>query len=331
MDSLVRQPKLLDKVRFTIQRKGYARTTEDVYHYWIKRYILFHGKRHPDQMGRPEIEDFLTHLAVDRLVSSSAQNQAFSAILFLYEQVLDLPIKEKINAFRAKKYDHLRTCLSVSEISRLLGQMSGVPKLMAQLTYGAGLRVSETHRLRVQDLDFDARQIHVRDGKGRKDRLTLLPDCLIPALHSQLLRVKKTHIDDLALGFGSSVMPGAYAVRMPHASKQFRWQFVFPSPGLFHDKKTGISGRWHINMSVLQRAVSEAGLAAEIHKRTTVHTLRHSFATHLLRGGSDVRTIQSLLGHSDLNTTMIYTHLVDGQRLATVSPLEQVLAQDERP
>jgi integron integrase len=322
MDTQVPPPKLLDRLRLTIRRKGYARKTEEIYHYWSRRYILFHGKRHPATMDRAEVQEFLTYLAVNKRVSSSAQNQAFSAILFLYEQVLELPIKERICSLKAKKYRHVPDCLSVEEIGRLLNQMSGLPKLMAQLTYGAGLRVSETHRLRVQDLDFDAGQIHVRDGKGRKDRFTLLPKCLSEALKSHLMQVKATHVHDLNHGLGSSVMPRAYALRMPNASKQFRWQFVFPSPALFLDTATGVSGRWHVNSSVLQRAINAAGLAAGIHKRTTVHALRHSFATHLLTGGNDVRVIQSLLGHSDLKTTMIYTHLSDSRRLSTVSPLE---------
>lgn len=327
METLVPPPKLLDRLRLTIRRKGYARKTEEIYRYWSRRYILFHGKRHPATMDRAEVEAFLTDLAVNRRVSSSAQNQAFSAILFLYEQVLELPIKERICALKAKKYRHIPSCLSVGEIGRLFDQMSGLPKLMAQLTYGAGLRVSETHRLRVQDLDFNAGQIHVRDGKGRKDRFTLLPRCLSADLQLHLARVRETHIQDLGLGLGSSVMPRAYVLRMPNASKQFRWQFVFPSPTLFYDSASGISGRWHVSPSVLQRAIAVAGLAAGIHKRTTVHALRHSFATHLLNDGSDVRTIQSLLGHSDLKTTMIYTHLSDSRRLSTISPLERLLTE----
>jgi integron integrase len=320
----LRQPRLLDELRNTIRLRGYSRSTEAIYHYWCKQYILFHKKRHPNQMGHKEIQEYLTHLAVSRKVSPSAQNQAISALLFLYERVLQSPIKEKLDAFKAKPYDHIRTCLSVREVGRLLDKLSGVPRLMAQLTYGAGLRVSEVHRLRVQDLDFESGQIHVRDGKGRKDRITLLPQALYSPLHSQLVKVKAMHVDDLSRGLGSSVMPRAYALRMPNASKEFRWQFVFPSPILFHDGNTGIRGRWHINVKVLQRAVSLAGIEAGISKRTNLHTLRHSFATHLLQDGCDVRTIQSLLGHTDLNTTMIYTHLVDSQRRTTVSPFDRL-------
>ena len=217
MNSLLPQPKLLDRLRHGIKLKGYARSTEFVYHYWCKQYILFHRKTHPEEMGHREIQAFLTQLAVSKKVSPSAQNQAFSALLFLYEHVLQTPIKERINSFKAKPYDHIRTCLSADEVSRLLAKMSGMSRLMAQLTYGAGLRVSEVHRLRVQDLDFDAGQIHVRDGKGRKDRLSLLPRSLVPALQSQLVHVKSVHVADLSKGYGSSVMPRAYALRMPNA------------------------------------------------------------------------------------------------------------------
>lgn len=322
------QPKLLDELRNTIRLKGYSRSTEAIYHYWCKQYILFHKKRHPNQMGHKEIQEYLTHLAVSKKVSPSAQNQAISALLFLYERVLQTPIKEKINSFKAKPYDHIRTCLSVGEVARLLDHLSGVPRLMAQLTYGAGLRVSEVHRLRVQDLDFETGQIQVRDGKGKKDRITLLPRALYLPIQSQLVKVKAIHVDDLSRGLGSSVMPRAYALRMPKASKDFRWQFVFPAPNIFQDQNTGIRGRWHINVTVLQRAMSRAGIEAGILKRTNLHTLRHSFATHLLQDGCDVRTIQSLLGHSDLNTTMIYTHLVDSQRRTTVSPFDRLAGRD---
>lgn len=327
MTTVPQQPKLLDELRNVIRLKGYSRSTEAIYHYWCKQYILFHNKRHPNQMGHREIQDYLTFLAVSKKVSPSAQNQAIYALLFLYERVLQTPIRERLNSFKAKPYDHVRTCLSVDEVARLLGKLSGVPQLMAQLTYGAGLRVSEVHRLRVQDLDFETGQIQVRDGKGRKDRTTLLPRALYSPLRSQLLNVKSIHVDDLSKGLGASVMPRAYALRMPNASKDFRWQFVFPSPNIFHDERTGISGRWHINVKVLQRAVGQAGIAARISKRTNLHTLRHSFATHLLQSGCDVRTIQSLLGHSDLNTTMIYTHLVDSQRRKTVSPFDRLAGQ----
>jgi integron integrase len=325
MTTVFSQPKLLDELRNAIRLKGYSRSTEAIYHYWCKQYILFHRKRHPNQMGHREIQEYLTWLAVSKKVSPSAQNQAISAILFLYERVLETPIKDRLNSFKAKPYDHIRTCLSVDEVMRLLNNLSGVPRLMAQLTYGAGLRVSEVHQLRVQDLDFEAGQIQVRDGKGRKDRITLLPRALYAPLRSQLVLVKSLHVTDLSKGLGASVMPRAYALRMPHASKDFRWQFVFPSSGIFHDERTGISGRWHVNVKVLQRAVRDAGIAANISKQTNLHTLRHSFATHLLQGGCDVRTIQSLLGHSNLNTTMIYTHLVDSQRRSTMSPFDRLM------
>ena len=242
MNSITAEPRLLDKLRNKIRLKGYSRATESNYSYWAKRYILFHLKRHPIEMGLTEIETFLSHLASTQHASASTQNQALSALLFLYKNVLDKPIDALVNATRAKRYDYIPTVLSADEVQRLLGSMSGTPRLMAALTYGAGLRVSETHSLRVQDLDFTVRRILIRDGKGRKDRFTLLPESLVEALQRHLTRVKLLHVDDLSRGYGASVIPGAYAARMPHASKEFIWQFVFPSASRFHDTTTGLSG-----------------------------------------------------------------------------------------
>jgi len=327
MNTIVAEPRLLDRLRQKIQLKGYSRATEDVYAYWAKRYILFHGKRHPGEMALPEIEQFLSDLASKKHVSASAQNQALYALRFLYKRVLDKPVDVTINAFKAKRYDFIPTVLSVSEVRRLFSAMSGTRRLMAELTYGAGLRISETHRLRVQDIDFATKRILVRDGKGRKDRFTLLPESLVGPLQKHLLKVKSLHVADLASGFGASIMPRAYARRMSHASKAFVWQFVFPSKSLFHDRKSGISGRWHVNVSTLQRAVQAAAKTADIRKRVSVHALRHSFATHLLEGGCDIRQIQLLLGHTHVNTTMIYAHIVDAHRLRVRSPLDQYSEQ----
>lgn len=326
VDSLIKEPRLLDKLRSKIQLKGYSRATEKNYSYWVKRYILFHGKSHPADMGRAEIEAFLSYLASRQLASASTQNQALSALLFLYKCVLDQPIAEPVNALRAKRYDYIPTVLSAAEVQKLLSSMSGSLRLMAELTYGAGMRVSETHSLRVQDIDFANKRILVRDGKGRKDRFTLLPESLVGPLQRHLLKVKELHLSDLARGYGASVTPREHAQRKSCTSKDFIWQFAFPSASLFHDSATGLSGRWHVHVSTLQKAVQRAARKADIRKRVSVHTLRHSFATHLLEGGCDLRQIQMLLGHSHINTTMVYAHIVDAHQLSVVSPLDRYSA-----
>lgn len=316
--------RLLDRVRERVRTKGYAQATEDAYCYWAKRYILFHGKRHPSEMGSPQVGEFLSHLAVDEHVSSSTQNQALSALLFLYKEVLGANLGKTIDTVRAKQYHHIPTVLSVREVQALFKHLSGTPKLMAELTYGAGLRLTEVHQLRIGDIDFHSGRIQVMDGKGRKDRTTLLPVGLVPRLREHLIAVEAVHGDDLNIGFGAAVLPRAYFLKNKSASKQFRWQFVFPAKGIFQDGKTGNSGRWHVHPKVLQTAIREAADKARIHKRVTVHALRHSFATHLLQDGCDIRTIQVLLGHANVNTTMIYAHIADNQRLAIRSPLDKL-------
>lgn len=318
------QPRLLDQVRNKTRLKGYSRSTEKSYAYWVKRFVLFHGKRHPVDMGLSEVEQFLSFLASSKLASSSTQNQALSALLFLYKHVLDQPFEVPVKALRAKRYDYIPTVMTVEEVHRLFAHLHGTQRLIAELTYGSGMRISETHGLRVQDLDFASRRILVRDGKGRKDRFTLLPARLVAPLQSHLLGVKELHVSDLARGYGASVMPRSYARRMTRASRDFIWQFVFPSRVLFHDAMTGISGRWHVNASSLQKAIPLAARAAGIEKRISAHTLRHSFATHLLQNGCDVRRIQVLLGHTHINTTMVYAHIVDSLQLAVVSPLDAI-------
>lgn len=323
MNTVIREPRLLDKLCSKIRIRGYSRSTEKSYSYWVKRYVLFHNKRHPREMGVEELEAFLSSLAAPENASPSSQNQALSALLFLYRHVLEQPFDTPVNALRARKYRHIPTVLSVEEVQALFAALSGTQRLMAELTYGSGMRVSETHSLRIQDIDFPNRRILVRDGKGRKDRFTLLPEKLVVPLQRHLLKVKELHVADLASGYGASVMPRAYAKRMPHASKDFIWQFVFPSDSIFHDENTGLSGRWHVHASSLQKAVQRAARAADIRKKVSIHALRHSFATHLLQGGCDVRRIQALLGHTHINTTMIYAHIVDAQQLSVVSPLDR--------
>src|SRR5690349_8414224 len=315
-------PRLLDRVRDRIRLKHYSRSTESTYVHWIKRYVLFHGKQHPEVLGESEVESFLTHLARNEGVSVSAQNQALAALLFLYRHVLEQPLEDEISAVRAKQHVHIPTVLSPEEIRSVLDHMKGTLRLMAELAYGSGMRLQEVHALRVQHLDFAARRIHVFNGKGRRDRITLLPASLLAQLESHLLRVKALHREDLRKGYGRSVFPAAYARRATRATTDFGWQFVFPSKNLFRDRKTGVSGRWHSNAAALPRAVRHAANEAGIRKRVTVDCLRHSFAAHLLKAGPDIRVIQGLLGHRDLATTMVYAHIVDSHRLAATSPLD---------
>ena len=317
-----RPKKLLDQVREAIQVKHYSIRTEQAYVNWIKRYILFHDKRHPREMGAAEIEAFLTHLAVDRNVAASTQNQALSALLFLYRQVLKQDLVGSIDSVRAKRPKRLPTVLTKEETLRVIGFLSGTHQLMAKLLYGSGLRLMECVRLRVKDVDFAQRQIIVRDGKGMKDRVTMLPDVLIQRLREHLQHTRHIHEDDLAKGYGSVYLPFALERKYPNADREWLWQYVFPATRLSTDPRTGITRRHHINESSLQKAVRRAAKRAGIDKRVTCHTFRHSFATHLLEDGYDIRTVQELLGHKDVKTTMIYTHVLNRGPLAVRSPLD---------
>lgn len=261
--------------------------------------------------------------SVDRHAMESWTGMAWIT-QFLYQEVLGRPLDTSIEAIRAKRRQYVPTVLSVEEMSELLLHLSGTTRLMAELAYGSGLRLSELLSLRVMNIDFRARRIHVRDGKGRVDRLTLLPERLVENLHIHFERVRQLHEADVEDGYGRAVLPLAYANRRSNASKEFRWQFAFPSAQLFHDPETGISGRWHVHPDTFQRAIRQAADACGFRKRVTAHALRHSFATHLLQGGVDVRTIQKLLGHKDVSTTMIYTHIVDNLELSVVSPLDRL-------
>ena len=322
----VQQPrKLLDRLRDRIRLKNYSYRTEQTYVGWVRRYILFHNKRHPAQMGRPEIESFLTHLAVDRNVAPSTQNQALHAILFLYREVLEEPIPERINALRAQERRRLPTVLTVEEVQRLLKQMAGVPHLVALLLYGSGLRVREALSLRIKDIDFDRLQITVRAGKGDKDRITMLPESAISELEAQLQIAKALHQRDLAQGHGRAPLPNALASKYPNAEREWGWQFVFPSSRLSKDPQRIDSPlyRYHLHESVIQKAVRTAAQEANLTKPTTPHTLRHCFATHLLEAGYDIRTVQELLGHSDVKTTQIYTHVLNRGPHGVRSPLDR--------
>jgi len=316
------QPKLLDQVRATLRRKHYSYRTEKCYLAWIRRFILFHDKKHPKMMGQREIEAFLTYLAVEGNVAASTQNQALNAIVFLYKTVLNMPFDFPLQSVRAKRPKRLPTVLSKKEALLILSCMTGTNQLMAKLLYGSGLRVSECVRLRVKDLDFTLRQLIIRDGKGGKDRVTVLPQSLIPVLELHLLRIKRLHEEDLTNGFGSVYLPHALERKYPHANREWIWQYIFPSLRFSVDPRSGLLRRHHINTSTLQKAVRSAARMAEVNKRVTCHTFRHSFATHLLENGYDIRTVQELLGHKNVKTTMIYTHVLNRGGLAVRSPLD---------
>ncbi|MGB9618333.1 MAG: integron integrase [Desulfomonilaceae bacterium] len=317
------QPKkLLDQVRDAIRRKHFSIRTEEAYVDWIRRFILFHDKRHPKDMGAPEIEAFLTHLAVEKHVAASTQNQAFSALLFLYREVLKIELDASIHAARAVKPKRLPTVLTKDEVRRVIAHLSGPHKLIVQLLYGSGLRLLECLRLRVKDLDFSYRTITVRDAKGHQDRVTMLPDSLIPPLRAHLKQVKRLHEEDLARGYGAVYLPDALAEKYPNASREWGWQYVFPADRLSVDPRSGAVRRHHMDESTVQRVVRAAAKAAGIPKSVSPHTFRHSFATHLLENGYDIRTVQELLGHKDVKTTMIYTHVLQRGGLAVRSPLD---------
>jgi integron integrase len=315
-------PKLLEQVRAVIRRKHYSLRTEKCYLRWIRRYILFHHKRHPDQMGVKEIEIFLTFLAVSANVAASTQNQALSALLFLYRDVLGYTLDEPINALRAKKPKRLPTVLTKDEVNLILNCLLNPHRLVAQLLYGSGLRILECLRLRVKDLDFGQKVILVRDGKGNKDRITILPDILQSTLMQHLHRIERLHQKDLDQGYGQVYLPHALQRKYPNAHKEWIWQYVFPSRQLSQDPRSHQTRRHHLSPSAVNKAFRLAVKLAEIDKHVTPHCLRHSFATHLLENGYDIRTVQDLLGHKDVRTTMIYTHVLNRGGFAVRSPLD---------
>jgi len=315
--------KLLDLVRQRIRLKGHSIRTEKAYVSWIKRYILFHDKRHPEDMGKAEIEAFLSHLAMKLNVAPSTQNQAFNAILFLYNHVLQKDMPEDIDAFRAKKPQRLPTVMTREETMRVIRVMTGTHQMMGKIMYGSGLRVLECVRLRVKDVDFEMNQIVVRDGKGKVDRVTVLPEKVRPALKEHLEHVKRLHECDLSKGFGRVYLPYALARKYKNANREWGWQYVFPAKSLSIDPRSAEKRRHHIHVSSIQKAVKYAVRIAGINKPVTCHTLRHSFATHLLEDGYDIRTIQELLGHKDVSTTMIYTHVLNKGGQAVRSPLDK--------
>lgn len=317
------KPRLLDQVRQQIRLRNYSIRTERVYAEWVKRFIRFHAYRHPAEMGAAEIEAFLTHLAVQRDVSASTQNQALAALLFLYKEVLKQELPWLDGVVRAKRPQHLPVVLTREEVALLLGQLQGVPWLVASLLYGAGLRLNEALRLRVKDVEFSRREILVRDGKGNKDRVTVLPASLVEPLQQHLLKVQVLHDRDLAEGFGRANLPYALARKYPKAAADWGWQFVFPSVNRSRDPRGAGIFRHHLHDKTIQRHVRDAVRRLQLVKPATPHTLRHCFATHLLEAGQDIRTVQELLGHADVKTTMIYTHVLNRGGLAVLSPLDR--------
>lgn len=317
-------PRLLDELRATLRTRHYAYRTEQVYVDWVRRFILFHGKRHPRDMGAGEVVAFLSYLALERCVSASTQNQAKSAILFLYEHVLaiDLPWLDEVVS--AKVSRRLPVVLTSREVAALLQSLDGTMGLIASLLYGTGMRVLEALRLRVKDVEFERREIIVREGKGSKDRVTVLPENLVLPLRTHLDAVRLLHQRDLAVGLGTVHLPFALAAKYPNANRTWGWQFVFPAARPSIDPRSGVQQRHHLQPQSVQRAVAGAARRAGIDKPCTPHVLRHSFATHLLQSGYDIRTVQELLGHSDVSTTMVYTHVLNKGGRGVLSPLDRL-------
>jgi integron integrase len=317
-------PKLLDRVRQTIRAKHYSHRTESAYVDWIRRYILFHQKRHPSEMGAPEIAAFLTWLATNRRVSASTQNQSLSALLFLYRDVLHIEIGSIENVPRARMPVRVPVVLSRDEVARIMKHLHGVTWIMVTLLYGSGLRLHECLELRVKDIDVERRQIVIRRGKGQKDRPTVLPAAVVEPLARHLESVKRQHEADLARGLGRVVLPFTLDRKYPNAPTEWGWQFVFPASRVCTDPRWGPPTRFHLHESVVQKAVAHAARQAAIAKRVGPHTVRHSFATHLLEDGYDIRTVQELLGHADVSTTMVYTHVLNRGPLGVRSPVDRL-------
>ncbi len=328
-DPVVGSSVLLHRVRNSIRRRHYSLRTEQAYLHWAKRYILYHGKRHPAEMGTREVEQFLTHLAVARRVSASTQNQALNAIVFLYRQVLERELGDMAGITPAKRPQRLPTVFDRKEVAALLAHLEPPYWLIGNLLYGAGLRLMEALRLRIQDIEFGRRQILVRAGKGNKDRVTVLPESLVAPLKAQIKQACAIHEADLSAGYGEVELPYALARKYPNAARERGWQFVFCSGSQSRDPRGEAIRRHHLHESQVQKAVKRARREAGIEKYGSCHTLRHSFATHLLENGYDIRTVQELLGHKDIKITMIYTHVMNQGAMAVRSPLEQLANHGE--
>lgn len=322
--ALPRPLRLLDAVRDRIRVKHYSLRTEHAYCDWVRRFVVFHGRRHPRDLGAAEVEAFLSHLAVVGKVSASTQNQAKSALLFLYKEVLGITLPWLDNVSQAKASRRLPVVLAVDEVRAMLDRVDGTPALILRLLYGTGLRLGEALALRVKDVEFTRRELTVREGKGFKDRVTMLPDALVAPLREHLARVRQLHASDLEAGHGRVYMPWALDRKYPNAGREWGWQYVFPSARRSVDPRSGRIGRHHADEKAVQRAMRQALHDAGIHKPASPHTLRHSFATHLLQAGYDIRTVQELLGHADVATTMIYTHVLSRGGRGVASPLDAI-------
>lgn len=320
------EKKLLDQVIDVMRLNHYSIHTERAYCDWIKRYVLFHEITSRDDLagGEEKIERFLTHLALEKNIAPATQNQAMNALVFLYKKVLRISLDQEINAVRAPKKNNIPVVLTREEVSQILNIMEGVPQLIVKILYGCGLRGMEAVRLRVQDIDYERKQVSVRSGKGAKDRFTTFPDSVVPLLKNHLAKIKVMHEQDLEQGYGSVYLPYALARKYPHAEKEFIWQYVFPSRRLSIDPRSGITRRHHVDPSVVNKAIKAAAGRLNIRKNISANTFRHSFATHLLERGTDIRTIQALLGHSSVSTTMIYTHVLQQGGYGVKSPLDDL-------
>jgi integron integrase len=318
----IRSP-LLEKVRAALLLRHYSPKTVEAYLSWIRRYVIHHERRHPGELGAGDVAAFLSHLATQRQVSASTQNQALAALLFLYAEVLEQPLGSIGGVVHARRPLRIPTVMTKAEVDLLLSKLEGVWRLMASLLYGSGLRLMECVSVRVKDLDFDNGQVLIRRGKGQKDRVTLMPRSLVEQLAAHLVEVREQHAADLEAGAGHVELPSAVRSKYPNASREWPWQWVFPATRRYLDPVMGEQRRHHIHETALQRAVREAALAADLGKSVSCHTLRHSFATHLLEAGYDIRTIQKLLGHTDVRTTMIYTHVINRGPFGVKSPLDR--------
>lgn len=317
---------ILDEVHRIIRLKGYSISTERSYCDWIRRYAKYHNLNNKSDFddGARKIEKFLTHLALEENVAPSTQNQAMIALVFLYKQVLKKPLEGEINAIRAVRKVNVPTVLTRKEVSQMIAHIDGTPQLIVKLLYGSGLRVMEAVRLRVKDIDYEMKQLTVRSGKGGKDRLTTFPDSIIPLLENHLTKVKAIHEYDLAYGHGEVYLLYALSRKYPDAGKEWSWQYVFPSRKISIDPRSGIARRHHVDPSVVNKSIKSAAKRLGIQKQVSAHTFRHSFATHLLERGTDIRTIQALLGHKDVSTTMIYTHVLQRGGHGVLSPLDDL-------
>jgi len=324
--SIRKDKKLLEEVKDVMRLKHYSIHTERSYCDWIKRFVIYHkmSSRQDLEKGEQKIEQFLTDLAVNKHIAPATQNQAMNALVFLYKKVLKVPLTKEINAVRAPKKLNIPTVMTRDEVRQVITIMEGVPQLIVKILYGSGLRVMETVRLRVHDIDYRMKQISVRSGKGAKDRITTFPESIIPLLENHLAKVKMLHEQDISQGYGAVYLPYALARKYPNAAKEFNWQYVFPSRNLSKDPRSGKTRRHHVDPSVVNKAIKSAVKKIGIKKRISAHTFRHSFATHLLERGTDIRTIQALLGHKDVSTTMMYTHVLQQGGHGVLSPLDDL-------